>query len=75
MPTIPTLRVNLSDLTSRADVNLENDISELLDDQLFEDLDILGPEVKDLVNTNPKIAGNTFRAEVITFNDTDAPTP
>ena len=50
------LRVDLSDLTSRADVNLENDISELLDDQLFEDLDILGPEVKDLVNTNPKIA-------------------
>ena len=50
------LRVNLSDLTSKADVNLENDISELLDDQLFEDLDILGPEVKDLVNTNPKIA-------------------
>ena len=46
----------MSDLTSRADVNLENDISELLDDQLFEDLDILGPEVKDLVNTNPKIA-------------------
>ena len=61
------LRVNLSDLTSRADVNLENDISELLDDQLFEDLDILGPEVKDLVNTNPKIAraliklGDNFR--------------
>ena len=27
-----------------------------MDDQLFEDLDILGPEVKDLVNTNPKIA-------------------
>ena len=50
------LRVELSDLTSKADVNLENDISELLDDQLFEDLDILGPEVKDLVNTNPKIA-------------------
>ena len=50
------LRVDLSDLTSKADVNLENDISELLDDQLFEDLDILGPEVKDLVNTNPKIA-------------------
>ena len=46
----------MSDLTSRSDVNLENDISELLDDQLFEDLDILGPEVKDLVNTNPKIA-------------------
>ena len=37
-------------------MNLVNDISELLDDQLFEDLDILGPEVKDLVNTNPKIA-------------------
>ena len=33
-----------------------NNISELLDDQLFEGLDILGPEVQDLVNTNPKIA-------------------
>ena len=50
------LRVDLSDLTSKTNINLENDISELLDDQLFEDLDILGPEVKDLVNTNPKIA-------------------
>ncbi len=50
------LRVDLSDLTSKSDINLENDISELLDDQLFEDLDILGPEVKDLVTTNPKIA-------------------
>ena len=50
------LRVDLSDLTSKSDINLENNISELLDDQLFEDLDILGPEVKDLVNTNPKIA-------------------
>ena len=61
------LRVDLSDLTSKADVNLENDISELLGDQLFEGLDILGPEVKDLVNTNPKIAkaliklGDNFR--------------
>jgi predicted transcriptional regulator len=50
------LRVELSDLTSKADVNLENNISELLQDRLFEDLDILGPEVKDLVNSNPKIA-------------------
>jgi len=50
------LRVELSDLTSKSDINLENNISELLDDQLFEDLDILGPEVKDLVNTNPKMA-------------------
>ncbi len=50
------LRVELSDLTSKSDINLENNISELLDDQLFEDLDILGPEVKDLVTTNPKIA-------------------
>jgi len=50
------LRVELSDLTSKSDINLENDISELLDDQLFDDLDILGPEVKDLVSTNPKIA-------------------
>ena len=61
------LRVELSDLTSKSDLNLENNISELLDDQLFEDLDILGPEVKDLVNTNPKIAkaliklGDNFR--------------
>ncbi len=61
------LRVDLSDLTSKSDINLENDISDLLDDQLFDDLDILGPEVKDLVNTNPKIAkaliklGDNFR--------------
>ncbi|RPG03464.1 MAG: XRE family transcriptional regulator [Pelagibacteraceae bacterium TMED246] len=50
------LRVEVSDLTSKAEINLENNISELLDDQLFDDLDILGPEVRDLVNTNPKIA-------------------
>ena len=50
------LRIELSDLTSKTDINLENNISELLGDELFEDLDILGPEVKDLVNTNPKIA-------------------
>ena len=50
------LRIELSDLTSKTDLNLENNISELLSDELFEDLDILGPEVKDLVNTNPKIA-------------------
>ena len=50
------LQINLSDLTSRSDLNLENNISELLSDELFEDLDILGPEVKDLVNSNPKIA-------------------
>ena len=50
------LKIELSDLTTKSDLNLVNDISELLDDQLFEDLDILGPEVKDLVNTNPKIA-------------------
>ena len=43
-------------MTSKTDLNLENNISELLADELFEDLDILGPEVKDLVNTNPKIA-------------------
>ena len=61
------LRVDLSDLTSKSDLNLENDISDLLDDQLFDDLDILGPEVKDLVNSNPKIAkaliklGDNFR--------------
>ena len=50
------LRIELSDLTSKTDLNLENNISELLSDDLFEDLDILGPEVKDLVSTNPKIA-------------------
>ena len=50
------LKIDLSDLTSKTDINLANNISELLDDKLFEDLDILGPEVKDLVNTNPKIA-------------------
>ena len=50
------LKINLEDLTSKADLNLENNISELLSDELFEDLDILGPEVKDLVNSNPKIA-------------------
>jgi len=49
------LKIELSDLTSKSDLNLANNISELLDDQLFEDLDILGPEVQDLVNTNPKI--------------------
>ena len=50
------MRIDLSDLTSKTDLNLENNISELLGDELFEDLDILGPEVKDLVNSNPKIA-------------------
>ena len=50
------LKIEVSDLTSKSDINLVNDISELLDDNLFEDLDILGPEVQDVVNTNPKIA-------------------
>ncbi len=50
------LKIELSDLTTKSDINLSNDISELLDDKLFEDLDILGPEIKDLVNTNPKMA-------------------
>ena len=50
------LKIELSDLTSKTNLNLENNISELLSDDLFEDLDIVGPEVKDLVNTNPKIA-------------------
>ena len=49
------LKIQLSDLTTKSDINLENTISEILDDKLFEDLDILGPEVKDLVGTNPKI--------------------
>ena len=49
------LNTDLSHLNAKSDVNLENTISEILDDKLFEDLDILGPEVKDLVSTNPKI--------------------
>ncbi len=49
------LNIELSDLSSKSDINLENSVYEILDDQLFEDLDILGPEVKDLVSTNPKI--------------------
>ena len=53
------LKIELSDLTSKSDINLENTLSEILDDKLFEDLDILGPEVKDLVGTNPKI-GRAF---------------
>ena len=50
------LKIEVSDLTDKSDYNLVNNISELLDDNLFEDLDILGPEVQDLVSTNPKIA-------------------
>ena len=50
------LKINVSDLTSKVDLNLESNISELLSDEIFEDLDILGPEVKDLVASNPKIA-------------------
>ena len=49
------LNIELSQLTSKTDINLENTLSEILDDKLFEDLDILAPEVKDLVGTNPKI--------------------
>ena len=49
------LNIELSQLTSKADINLENTLSEILDDKLFEDLDILGPEVKDLVSTNQKL--------------------
>ena len=49
------LNIDLSKLITKTDINLENTLSEILDDKLFEDLDILGPEVKDLVRTNPKI--------------------
>ena len=49
------LNIDLSHLNAKSDINLENTISEILDDKLFEDLDILGPEVRDLVSTNPKI--------------------
>jgi len=56
-----SLKIELSDLTSKSDLNLENNIKVILDDSLFEDLDILGPEVKDLVNTNPKIGKALIR--------------
>jgi predicted transcriptional regulator/DNA-binding Xre family transcriptional regulator len=49
------LNIDLSHLNAKSDINLENTISEILDDKLFEDLDILAPEVKDLVSANPKI--------------------
>ena len=50
------LKIELSDLTNKSELNLISNLSELLGDELYEDLDILGPEVNDLVNTNPKIA-------------------
>ena len=50
------LKIELSDLTNKSDLSLVSNVSELLGDELFEDLDILGPEVQDLVNTNPNIA-------------------
>ena len=56
-----SLKIELSDLTSKSDLNLENNIKVILDDSLFEDLDILGPEVKDLVTTNPKIGKALIR--------------
>ena len=55
------LKIEVSDLAVKSDLNLANNISELLDDKLFEDLDILGPEVKDLANTNPKIGKALIR--------------
>ena len=55
------LKIEVSDLVVKSDLNLANNISELLDDKLFDDLDILGPEVKDLANTNPKIGRALIR--------------
>ena len=55
------LKIEVSDLAIKSDINLVNNISELLDDKLFDDLDILGPEVKDLANTNPKIGRALIR--------------
>ena len=48
------LKIELSDLTNKSDLNLVSNVSELLGDELFEDLDILGPEVQDLINTIQK---------------------
>ena len=55
------LKIEVSDLAIKSDINLANNISELLDDKLFDDLDILGPEVKDIANTNPKIGRALIR--------------
>ena len=55
------LKIEVSDLAIKSDINLANNISELLDDKLFDDLYILGPEVKDLANTNPKIGRALIR--------------
>ena len=55
------LKIEVSDLAIKSDLNLENNIAELLDDKLFDDLDILGPEVRDLTNTNPKIGRALIR--------------
>ncbi len=55
------LKIEVSDLAIKSDINLANNLSELLDDKLFDDLDILGPEVKDLANTNPKIGRALIR--------------
>jgi len=40
------LNIDLSHLNAKSDINLENTISEILDDKLFEDLDILGSRGK-----------------------------
>ena len=50
------LGIEISDLTRKTDASLYQNVMELLDDNLFEELDILGPEVKELVNSNPKVA-------------------
>ena len=49
------LNIELSQLSTKTDVNLENTLSEILDDKLFEDLDILGPEVKDLIRVSCRV--------------------
>ena len=54
---------NFNEINIDDDEILEDD--ELLSDDLFEELDILGPEVKDLVNTNPKIAKALISLEII----------
>ena len=50
------LGIEISDLTKKTDASLYQNVMELLDDNLFEELDILGPEVKELVDSNPKVA-------------------
>ena len=50
------LKIEISDISKKADTNLYQNLMDLLGDNLFEDLDITNFDIKELVNTNPLIA-------------------